>query len=91
MGTEGGNQSILSWFSRKMRAAIVFYTGRNYLPVPFRQPLKMCIGAPIHVDRAYPNPTEEQIDELQKKIIDAVTKLYEENRPEWETKELMIT
>jgi hypothetical protein len=39
-----GNDSFISKISRKLQASIVFYTGRNLLPVPFRHPLKMIAG-----------------------------------------------
>ena len=40
----GGTTSFISRISRKLQASIVFFTGRHYLPVPFRHPLKMVIG-----------------------------------------------
>ena len=39
-----GTSSFVSRISRKLQASIVFFTGRQYLPVPFRRPLKMVLG-----------------------------------------------
>lgn len=40
------------------------------------------MGKPIDVELT-PNPTQEQIDELQQTYIDAVTQLFEENKDKY--------
>lgn len=39
-----GTSSWISRISRRLQASIVFFTGRQYLPVPYRHPLKMVLG-----------------------------------------------
>jgi hypothetical protein len=86
----GGSDSFLSSISRKFRASIVFFTGRHGLPVPKRHPLKMVIGPVIPVEHAIPNPTDEQVDELHSQVMEAIATMYEEYKPEWEKRKLVI-
>ena len=90
LGTRGGTDSWLSRISRKLRASIVFYTGRNGLPVPLRHPLKMVIGDIIPVECAIAHPTDQQVDEFHKQVMDAIASMYEEYKPEWEKRKLVI-
>lgn len=87
---KSGTLSWMSRISRKIQASIVFYTGRHFLPVPFRHPLKMVAGPVIPVERPIANPSQEQIDELHAKVMDMVKDIYYENRPDWEKNELVI-
>lgn len=90
IGTRGGPDSWLSRISRKLRASIVFYTGRHGLPIPFRHPLRMVIGEPIPVETAIANPTDEQVNELHCRVMETVAQLYEDFKPEWENRSLVI-
>lgn len=62
---------------------------RNGLPVPFRHPLKFVSGDIVEVTQIA-DPTEEQIQEVMDRVIAAVKKLYEEKKPEWENRPLVI-
>jgi hypothetical protein len=84
-----GLNSWVSKVSRKMKASIVFFTGRHGLPVPYRQPIHMAIGETIPVTRKE-FPTQEDIEKLHNEVIDAVSKLYESKKPDWETRPLVI-
>ena len=91
VGTDKGTDSFLSRISRKLRASIVFYTGRNYLPVPLRHPLKMAIGEPVLLEGGpNPNPSDADIDALLERVVVAIQELYEKEKPSWETRPLIV-
>ena len=60
------------------------------LPVPFRQPLRMVTGEIVLI-KQNDNPSDEEINEVLDRVIIAVKKLYDEKKPEWETRPLIIT
>lgn len=84
-----GSNNILSRISRRIRASIVFFTGRNLLPVPFRHPIHFVIGEAIPVKQKT-SPTAQEVEALLEKVIAATEKLYNEKKPEWEDKPLVI-
>lgn len=47
-------------------------------------------GPAIRVERATPDPTDEQITALHDEVIAKVKLLYEENRPAWEKNPLVV-
>ena len=84
-----GSDSWLSKISRRLRLSLVFFYGRWYLPVPYRHPIRMVTGEVVPVTRKQ-NPSEEEVREVLGRVKAAVTRLYEECRPEWETRPLKI-
>lgn len=82
--------SFLSSVSRALRMSIVMFYGRFYLPIPLRVPLKMATGSIVQVTQCS-EPTEEQIDEVLTKVITSITKLYNEKKPDYENRPLVIT
>jgi 2-acylglycerol O-acyltransferase 2 len=85
----GGKDSILSKFSRKMRTSIVLFYGRFFLPVPLRRPLKMITGEIVKVKKNS-NPSDEDIEEVLNRLVISINNLYENKRPLWETRPLVI-
>lgn len=47
--------------------------------LPYRVPLNVVVGKPIPVKKIE-SPTDEQIDELHKRYIQALTELFEANK-----------
>jgi diacylglycerol O-acyltransferase 2, plant len=87
---KSGSDSFLSKLSRKMRASIVLFYGRHYLPVPYRTPLRMVVGRIVDVTQK-DFPSEEEVNEVMEKVIASVTELYEKKKPDWETRPLVIS
>lgn len=87
----GGNDpnSWLARLSRKLRMSIVFFYGRNYLPVPFKHPISLVSGPPVPVQQTA-QPTDEQINEAHQRLLTAFEELYKKHKPEWETRPLVI-
>lgn len=85
-----GSDSLLSKLSRKLRASIVLFYGRHYLPVPFRHPIRMVTGRVVEVQQKE-FPSDEEVEAVMQKVIASVTELYEKKKPEWETRPLVIS
>jgi hypothetical protein len=51
---------------------------------------RITAGPVIAVEKAIPNPSDEQINELHEQVMDMVKLMYEENRPVWEKSDLVI-
>jgi 2-acylglycerol O-acyltransferase 2 len=84
-----GSDSFLSRFSRKIRASIVLFYGRHYLPVPFRHPIRITFGEVVEI-KQNDNPSEEEILEVMERVKKSVEGVYE-RRPEWEKRPLVIS
>ncbi len=84
-----GTESLFSKLSRKIRASIIFFYGRQFLTVPYRHPLRMVFGEIVEVTQK-DEPTQEEIQETLNKVVASVEKLYKEKRPEWEDRPLII-
>ena len=93
-----GSSSSGSWFSkvmarlsRKLRMSIVFFYGRFFLPIPIRHPIKMVTCDVVRIEQC-DNPTEEQVKDVQNRVIASLTKMYEKSdkKPLWETRPLVI-
>jgi hypothetical protein len=50
--------------------------------LPFRSPINVVVGKPIPVQKVE-SPTQEQIDELHNKYINALTELFEANKKQY--------
>ena len=87
---EKGNEPFLSKLSRKLKASIVFFYGRHYLPVPYRHPIKLVACEAIPVIQS-DDPSEEYVIEIQNKVIESLQKMWDEKKPVWETRPLVIT
>ena len=84
------SESFLSRISRRLRASIVLFYGRNYLPVPYRHPIKLVTADIVEVTQIS-EPTAEQVHDIMEKVIAALQRAYEEKKPDWETRPLIIT
>ncbi|GLI66395.1 hypothetical protein VaNZ11_010187, partial [Volvox africanus] len=75
----------LSSLSRSMRAALGFLHGTWYLPLPRPRPIFMVVGQPIPVPRVpWDDPKyEEVINEVHKRVCDALQKLYDNHKTEY--------
>jgi len=89
IGGSGSTDSFLAKISRSLKASIMFFYGRYFLPIPYRKPLHMICGEVIEVNKI-DNPTNEDIDNVMTRLQIAVQKLYDEKRPSWETRPLII-
>ena len=90
VNSKDGKESFLSRISRKFRASIVFFYGRHYLPVPYRHPIRLVTGDIVEVTQIS-EPTPEQVQEIMDKVIQSIQHLYEQKKPDWETRPLIIT
>ena len=90
VGSDAGADSWISSLSRRLRASIVLYYGRHFLPVPVRHPLKMVLADVIPVEKAIPSPSDEQVDELHARVMQRIADMYEEYKPDWESRKLVI-
>lgn len=85
----GSSESFVAKISRKLRASIMLFYGRFYLPVPYRHPLLMATGEIVEVVQN-DNPSEEYINEVLEKVKASLMKVYNEKKPSWETRPLVI-
>lgn len=83
------SNSWISKVSRRFRASIVLFYGRNFLPVPFRHHLHM-VSADIVEVKQSSSPTEEDIDDVMHRIEESLLKMYSTKKPEWEKRPLSI-
>ena len=84
-----GSDSFLAKISRQLKASIMFFYGRFFLPIPYRKPLFMACGSPIQVTQN-DNPTTEEINDVMQRLQLGVMQLYKESCPVWETRPLLI-
>jgi len=70
---------IMEWLSRKVKASLFIPYGRYGLPIPFRCNITMIFGEPIIVEQVE-NPTQEQIDVLHLRLLDAWQSLFETHK-----------
>jgi len=79
------------WLQKQMGFGIPFFFGRALTGgvlhrvfglsrgvMPLRMPVQSIVGKPIYVDKAVPDPTQEQIDELHQRYVDELRKIYDE-------------
>lgn len=80
---------ILEFISRKAQASLFLYWGRFGLPIPRRVQVTMAFGRVIEVQKVE-NPTEEQIDEVHQKIINATKQMFDLHKASlgWGDKEM---
>ena len=94
-GTGLGN--VMQSISRKMQGGLTLYYGRFYLPIPHTPQLSMVLGNPIHPTEGdatknvhgdkltcprVDNPTDDQINELADRYVQALQRLFEQYKAE---------
>lgn len=84
------SSSALARFSRYMKASVLFFYGRNYLPVPFRHPIHLVAADIVEVTKNA-NPSDKEIDDVMDRLVDSLNKMYKEKKPDWEKRPLVIT
>ena len=57
--------------------------------LPFRTPINTVVGRPIEFEQC-DNPSQEQIDTLHARYLDALTRLYEEYNPLYGDKQVRL-
>jgi len=69
---------IMEKFSRRFKAAIMFYYARFYLPIPYRVPVTII----VHPEKAEKteNPTEEQVEAFHQRVYGGLTRVYQQQR-----------
>lgn len=55
----------------------------NYGLLPHRRPITLVVGSPIEVEKSLGEPSAEAVDDLHKKYVDSLTKLYETNKEKY--------
>ena len=80
---------LIEWLSRKFRMSILFFYGRGYLTIPYSTPISCVRGRLIPITQK-DNPTDEEIQTVLDQVINELRRLYEESKPEWEKRPLVI-
>ena len=75
------------WFQRRYSFTLPAFHGRGIFQytwglIPYRKPVNVVVGAPVAVDKVE-EPTDEQIEQLQLRYIEALTDLYETYNPKY--------
>lgn len=82
---------LLSKVSRSLKASIVLFYGRHYLPVPLRVPIKMVTGNIVKVVQS-DAPSEAEIQRVLDEVMHEFERVYASDmKPSWETRPLVIT
>jgi hypothetical protein len=89
----GADSPLVSLLSRFFKVALTVYYGQvgafslclidvsQYcLPIPFKAKLTFIVGAPIVTGPPNANPSEADVDALHAKYLDAVQRLFNENK-----------
>lgn len=88
---ENPKDSLLRRFQEFLKRSVKFglpiFWGRGIFNysfgyVPFRKPTFTVIGRPIEVKKTY-MPSQEKIDEVHRKYIDALKRLFDENKEKY--------
>lgn len=91
-GVPGGT-FVLEKISRKLGFALILIYGRFFLPIPYRKPILAVLGRPIHTHQIKgENPTPEQIEMIQTKLLDEMERIFDTYKPlyGWDNKKLII-
>jgi diacylglycerol O-acyltransferase 2, plant len=90
-GGKSPTSKLFAKLSRSLRMSVIFFYGRFFLPIPYRHPIKMVTGVVVKVEQSA-NPTEAQIKEVQDRVIQSITDMYNSSgkKPDWELRPLVI-
>ena len=80
---------FIEWLSRKLRMSILFFYGRGYLTIPYSTPIRCVRGKCIPITQN-DNPTDAEIQHVLDQVIAELRRLYDESKPEWEKRPLVI-
>ena len=67
--------------SRKLKVSLMLFYGRFGLPVPHREPIIMAVNSPVFVEQKVESPTQEQIDVLHRRVVQAHKELFNSIKP----------
>lgn len=81
--------TFIEQISRKLKASLVLFTGRFFLSIPFRRPIKMVSGRVVKVTQK-DNPTNEEVEAVIQDVIASLNEVWAK-KPEWETRTLVVT
>ncbi len=84
-----GISSMIARLSRKLRMSIIFFYGKFFLTIPYQIPLRIVRGRMIKVQQEA-EPSPEKVQAVLDQLIEEVQRLYNEQKPEWETRPLVI-
>ncbi|KAM3571740.1 hypothetical protein VYU27_006219 [Nannochloropsis oceanica] len=83
------SMGLMKRLSRRIKASVLIFYGRLFLPIPIRHPLLFVVGKPLPVVHKA-EPTKEEIAATHALFCEKVEELYYKYRPEWETRPLSI-
>lgn len=69
---------IMETVSRRVKAGIIGYYGRWFLPVPYRVAVTL-VTKPVKVPKRA-SPTEEEVEELHREVYGSLVKVYEQQK-----------
>ncbi len=80
-------RAFQNWMKKYITFTIPLFFGRGVLQytyglMPFRRPINVVVGAPIHVEQTS-TPTQEDIDGLHAKYVTALEELYATYNPKY--------
>ena len=83
--------AALETASRYLRASIMLFFGKGYLPIPYEAPLTYALGEHIVLE-ATPNPSAEEVDWVHNCFKRALTATFEQHKHSagWGNKTLMV-
>jgi hypothetical protein len=88
-----GVDSFLSRWCRRLGMSVMLFWGRGWLPIPYRRSIVAVCGKSLTCKQVE-RPSQVEVDELHRRVVEAVKELYEEHReeagPEWVSRPLII-
>lgn len=83
-----------NWFKDTISFSPPIFYGRgifqyNFGLVPYRKPLNIVVGKPIPVPKIE-NPTNEEVEAMHAKYVEALVQLYDDYNPEYGDKNVKL-